>query len=115
MTLMVEPKQKLMTVEDLLAMPDGGTEFELIDGELTERKPMGALSDYVAMRLAMLLGLFCERTKAGYVFGAETTYRCFGNPRTGRRGDLSFVRRGRFPGEQIPEGAIDIPADLIVE
>jgi Uma2 family endonuclease len=58
---------------------------------------------------------FCRRTGAGHVFGSETTYCCFGHPNTGRRGDVSFVRIGRFPNEQIPEGVIDTPADLIVE
>ena len=67
------------------------------------------------MQVARILGNFCAERSAGYVFGAETTYRCFGHPHTGRRGDVSFVRAGRFPNEQIPEGVIDIPADLIVE
>jgi Uma2 family endonuclease len=58
---------------------------------------------------------FCRRTKAGHVFGSQTTYRCFPNPRTGRRGDVSFIGTGRLPGEKTPAGAIDIPADVIVE
>lgn len=111
MTLAVEPK--LMNIDEFLAMPDS-VGYELIDGVLTERKLMGALSDHVAQQVSYELNAFCRRTQSGYVFGSETTYRCFGD-RTGRRADVSFIRRGRLPGERIPEGAIEIPADLAVE
>jgi Uma2 family endonuclease len=112
MTVATEPK--LLTIDEFMALPDSSG-LELVEGVLTERKPMGALADFVAIRVARILGNFCEHNSAGYVFGAETTYRCFGHPHTGRRADVSFVRVGRFPNEQIPEGAINIPADLIVE
>ncbi len=112
MTLAVDPK--LMTMDEFLAMPDSAG-YELIEGVLTERKLMGALSDHVASLINRHLGNFCAERNAGYVFGSETTYRCFGDPRSGRRPDVSFIRRGRLPGERIPEGAIEIPADLAVE
>src|SRR5687768_16941252 len=112
MTVAAEPK--LLTIDEFMALPDS-IGFELIEGVLKERKPMGALSDFVAMQVARILGNFCQERAAGYIFGSETTYRCFGHPNTGRRGDVSFVRVGRFPNEQIPEGVIDIPADLMVE
>lgn len=111
MTLAVEPK--LMTIDEFLAMPDS-VGYELIDGILTERKLMGALSDHVAQQVSYELNAFCRRTHSGHVFGSETTYRCFGDG-TGRRADVSFIRRGRLPDERIPQGAIEIPADLAVE
>jgi Uma2 family endonuclease len=114
MTLLDEPKSKTLTIEQFLAHPDF-KDYELIDGVLTGRRPMGALSDFIAMRLAALLGLFCQKTGAGHIFGSETVYRCFGSSRTGRKGDVSFIRMGRLRGEKIPEGVIEIPADLIVE
>ncbi|HEV2294139.1 MAG TPA: Uma2 family endonuclease [Tepidisphaeraceae bacterium] len=117
MTLAVEPK--LMTIDEFLAMPDS-VGYELIEGVLVERPtagggPMGALSDHVAVKIITHLNAFVEERSAGYVFGASSTYRCFGEPNTGRRADVSFIRRGRLPGERIPEGAIEIPADLAVE
>jgi Uma2 family endonuclease len=51
----------------------------------------------------------------GFVFGPDTTYRCFGDPNTGRRADVSFIARGRLPGDEIPEGYITIPPNLAVE
>src|SRR4051812_5586191 len=46
MTLLVEPKT--MSIDEFVALPDSAG-FELVDGVLTERKTMGALSDLVAM------------------------------------------------------------------
>jgi Uma2 family endonuclease len=112
MTIAAEPK--LLTIDEFMAMPDSSG-LELVEGVAVERKLMGGLADYVAMQVAYELIDFCRRTGAGHVFGSETTYRCFGHPDTGRRGDVSFIRAGRFPNEQIPEGVIEIPADLMVE
>ncbi|MGH7213430.1 MAG: Uma2 family endonuclease [Tepidisphaeraceae bacterium] len=103
-----------MSIDEFMALPDA-VGYELVDGVLTERKLMGALSDHVASRINRALGNFCEEHNAGHVFGSETTYRCFDNPDTGRRADVSFIRRGRLTDERIPESYITIPADLAVE
>jgi Uma2 family endonuclease len=108
------PKPKLMSIDEFMAMPDSKG-FELVEGVLTERKLTGALADHVAGRIVVRLGGFVEHNRLGHVFLSETTYRCFGHPNTGRRPDLSFVRSGRLPGELIPGGYVDIPADLAVE
>jgi Uma2 family endonuclease len=113
-TVLAEPKPKLMSIDEFMALPDS-VGYELVEGVLTERKAMGALADYVAMQCGIELGLFCRETARGYVFGAETTYRCFGDNATGRRADVSFIARGRLPGEQIPVSYVTIPADLVVE
>lgn len=112
MTLLAEPKR--MSIDEFVALPDSAG-FELVEGRLIERKKMGALSDYVAQQVARRLGNFCEENSAGYVFGSETTYRCFDHPNTGRRADVSFVRKGRLPGGRIPEGYLDLAPDLAVE
>jgi Uma2 family endonuclease len=114
MTLLVEPGVNPLSVDEFLALPDGKG-FELIDGVIMEKKPMGALSDGIAVQIAFLLVVFRKLIGGGHVFGSDTMYRCFANPRTGRKPDVSFIRRGRLPGERIPEGSIDIPADLVVE
>jgi len=36
-------------------------------------------------------------------------------PRTVRKTDVAFIRSGRFPNEQLPEGYSRIPPDLAVE
>jgi Uma2 family endonuclease len=102
------------TPEDLLAMPDGDL-FELIDGQLVERN-MGAESSHIGVRLVRRLDTFCEESGAGWLMGADCGYQCFPEaPGKVRRPDVSFVRKGRFPNEQIPKGHINIPPDLAVE
>jgi hypothetical protein len=48
MTVATEPK--LLTIDEFMTLPDS-TGFELVEGVLTERKPMGGLADYVAMQV----------------------------------------------------------------
>lgn len=102
------------TPEDLLAMPDSVC-YELVDGTLVERK-MGALSSFVGGRLLYLISLFLERNPAGWLWPADAGYQCFSDsPKKIRKPDVSFIRRGRLPGEQIPAGHIAIAPDLAVE
>lgn len=114
MTLLVEPVPKLMSIREFMALPDS-VGYELVEGVLTEKKLMGALSGYVTSKFVARLVVFAEDHGAGHVFTAETTFHCFGHEATGRRADASFVARGRLPGERIPESTIDIPADVVIE
>ena len=102
-----------MSIDEFMAMPDS-VGYELVEGVLRERRIMGALADHVAATVVFFLNAFVRSRRLGHVFG-DTTYRCFGHPNTGRRPDVSFVRTGRLPGEQIPEGYIDLAPDLAVE
>ena len=118
MTVLVEPTPpaapKRMSMDEFMALPDSDR-YELLEGVLTERKPMGVLSSYVASHIHGELYVFCRERNAGEVFGADVTYHCFGHEATSRRADVSFVAKGRLPGEQIPEDYFQIPADLAVE
>jgi Uma2 family endonuclease len=102
------------TPEDLLAMPDGKS-FELVGGQLVERK-MGAESSLVGGNLHLRLALFCREHNQGDVWPADNGYQCFPHdPGLVRKPDVSFVRRGRLPGDIAPDGWVRIPPDLAVE
>jgi len=102
------------TPEDLLAMPDGKN-YELVGGQLVERN-MGLNSSWVGGRLLSRLDRFCEEHEVGWAFPADDGYQCFPHdPGLVRRPDVSFIRRGRLPGEVLPEGWGKIPPDLAVE
>jgi hypothetical protein len=60
------------TPEDLLVLPDYGR-FELIDGQLVERK-MGAKSSLAATNLLVLMGYFVRSNNLGLVFQADCGY-----------------------------------------
>jgi Uma2 family endonuclease len=101
------------TPEDLLRLPDDRA-YELVDGQLVE-KQMGMKSSRVATRLCYQLEAFLERQPAGWVVG-EGTYQCFPDaPNRVRRPDVSFIRFGRLPDEELPDGHCPIAPDIAAE
>jgi Uma2 family endonuclease len=104
-----------VTPEELLQMPDGG-HYELVDGELKERK-VSALSNLVAFGVGRTLGNHCYDHDLGWLFAADHGYRCFPwKPGLVRRADVSFIRKERYPWAQLTEdGNTTIPPDLAVE
>lgn len=92
-------------------VPEG---YELVDGQLVERK-MGAESNLVASMLWAQLDAHRKATKSGLAIAPDTAYRCFPNRKTMRKPDVSFVRGGRLPGDRPPRGDVLIVPDLAVE
>ena len=102
------------TPEDLLAMPNE-KKYELVDGELVERN-IGALSSWIGGELVFRLRSFLQDHPVGYVWPADNGFQCFPNsPNKVRRPDVSFVRTGRLPNDEAPEGWVRIVPDLVVE
>lgn len=100
--------------EDLLGMPDGDA-YELVNGELVERK-MGAESGWIAGELLARLRIFVAGTHVERIFPSEVGYQCFpDDPRRVRKPDVSFIRAGRLPGNRIPRGHLRAAPDLAVE
>ena len=109
----VMPKTEV-TPEELLAMPDGG-HYELIDGELKERR-VSFLSNLVAAEVTGILRDHCRSQNLGWILAAELGYRCFPwKPRRVRRADVSFIRADRVSKERLAEGFCSIAPDLAVE
>lgn len=114
MSTAVATEARRYTPEDLLAMPDGKS-YELVDGRLVERD-MGAESSRVGTRLCSRLDRFSEDNDLGIVWGADNGFQCFRHaPGMVRRPDVSFVKKGRLPGDVAPDGWVRIPPDLAVE
>lgn len=114
MSAAVATEARRYTPEDLLALPDEKN-YELVDGRLVERN-MGAESSEVGGELYFLLRLFCRERDLGRVWPADNGFQCFRHaPGLVRRPDVSFVKKGRLPGDVSPRGWIRIPPDLAVE
>lgn len=110
--LEVEPRQ--YAPEDLLSMVDGDR-FELVDGQLVERK-MGWKASWIGGRLFYHLSAYCEANPIGWVAGADASYQCFPRfPSRVRRPDVSFIQMARLPSGEMPEGHCRIAPDLAVE
>ena len=102
------------TPEDLLALPDYGR-YELIDGQLVERK-MGAKSSYAATKLLIRFGSFVESNNLGLVFQADCGYQSFAEePGRVRFADGSFICRGKLPEDRVPQGHCRVAPDLVIE
>jgi Uma2 family endonuclease len=52
----------------------------------------------------------------GFLLGSSAGYQCFPDtPSRVIRPDVSYVQRGRLPGDEVPEGWIALAPDLAVE
>jgi Uma2 family endonuclease len=63
-----------MTVDDLLAMPDDGWQYELAEGRLVRMPGSGGGASAIAMRLGIALGMFVQPRGLGTLTGADGTF-----------------------------------------
>ncbi len=108
----VYPLAKI-TPEELLEMPDS-KRYELVDGKLVERE-MGFHSSRVGGQVYRLISNYGEENGLGWAMPADASYQCFADPLKVRRPGASFIRKGKLPGEQFPQGHCPIAPDLAVE
>jgi Uma2 family endonuclease len=96
---------------------DGGRPLEIVDGQLLERRDMGAEADAVGCILVGKIQAHAGEGKLGLCFAGQCGYqKIFPNdPKRLRYPDVSFVRSGRLPGNKPPRGHVEISPDLIAE
>jgi Uma2 family endonuclease len=105
---------KLMTAEDLLAMPDDGMLHELVEGELRTMSPAGFVHGDVAGFIHIHLGRFVIDRRLGRMPISETGYMLRRNPDTVRCPDVSFVRKERIRDERgLFNGAPDVAVEVV--
>lgn len=98
--------------DDLLAIADGHR-YELVNGQIKERQ-MGSVSSWVGGVLYAKLLAYATVNRYGWVFPADNGYDCF--PRGNVRfPDVSVVRYGRLPNEELPQGHITLAPDFAAE
>jgi Uma2 family endonuclease len=89
--------------------------FEWVEGQAVE-KPMGAKASVVGARLIARLEAHVEAHGLGFVFNSEGAYQVTTKPQKKiRKPDASFVAKGRFANDVVPDGNITIAPDLAVE
>jgi len=100
------------TPEDLLHCEKG---YELLDGRLVE-KPMGSKASVIEANVSALVRPFVRKHSLGYVLtGDGAGYELWPNRPRVRKPDVSFVARGRYPDDVVPDGWTTIPPDFVVE
>ena len=112
--MIASPTPKLMTAEELERLPDNGTHYELVKGELVEMAPSGGEHGGLAVVIVVPLSNHVLSHQLGRVM-VETGYKLARNPDVVRSPDVSFLRQERIPASGLPRGYIDGPPDLAVE
>lgn len=109
-----------MSVEELLALPDTGGMYELVEGRLVRMPPpSGVGASGMSVKLSTALQLFVEAHGLGHISGADGEYVLSkpGEPVTALAPDVAFVRAERMPQFGTPawEAAWHVAPDLAVE
>lgn len=108
-------KAKLMTAEELLAMPDDGFRYELVRGELVKMAPAGRTHGKRGNRVNVSLSLHVYENNLGETYLAETGFHLETDPDHVLAPDASFVRQERVDAVEDGDGFFPGPPDLAVE
>ena len=109
---MATTTRRIATEADLLAMPEDGQKYELVDGRIRV-SPAGDRHSVIALALAARLLAFVKDHRLGHVLGADAGFRLAGG--NVRSFDASFVAAGRFPDDRPPDAWGSLAPDLAVE
>ncbi len=104
-----------ITPEDLLKIDDRPMP-ELVDGELLEREPIGALSDLIAAHLLWLLGNTVNPSALGFLTSSQGGFQIFPDDSNKVRvPDIAFIPKDRIPAGPPPTGHWKVVPTLVVE
>jgi Uma2 family endonuclease len=106
---------RVMTADELLAMPDDGKRYELVQGELRMMSPAGGRHGRIALKLARRLGDFVEAHGLGVTYAAETGFLLQRNPDTVRAPDVAFVSQESLGKLADYPGFLPLAPDLVAE
>jgi Uma2 family endonuclease len=109
---MATTTRRVATEEDLLAMPQDGHKYELVDGEI-RMSPSGGRHGVVEAQLVALLVPFVKQHHLGHVTCGDAGFRL--PSKNVRSPDVGFVASGRFPDDKVPDDFGDLAPDLAVE
>jgi Uma2 family endonuclease len=111
----MEVVRRQMTAGELLRMPDDGSRYELVRGELRKMTPAGSAHGRVAMNVGTALNNHVKAHDLGAVYAAETGFVLSKDPDTVRAPDVAFVGRTRLEAVGEVEGFWPEAPDLAVE
>ena len=108
--------KKLLTADELLALPDDGKWYELVRGELIEMPPPGFMHTAVTGQIGWLIGTFFRQNRLPFVDGPEAAAYIERGPDTVRAADYALISREGIP-ELLPQRGyvFGLIPDLVVE
>lgn len=105
---------KLMTVEEFMALPDDGWQYELIEGVPHRMPSAGREHGEIETEFIFQLRTHVATQGLGRIYPGDTGFFFDQNPPTVRGPDVAFVRTDRLPpGER--KGFLPVVPDLVVE
>lgn len=106
---------KSMTAAELLALPDDGWHYELIEGVLIRMSPAGGVHGEIEMEFARPMGNHVVLHGLGRVYPGDTGFIVGRDPDTVLAPDVAFVRADRLPPRRDRRGYLPVVPDLVVE
>ena len=106
---------RLITADELMALPDDGKRYELVRGELICMSPAAYRSGTTAGRLFRKLADFADEHDLGECGIPDTGFRLASNPDTVRGPDVWFLRADRLPSPEAQDRYYQGAPDLAVE
>ena len=107
---------RLMTAEELWALPDDERRYDLIQGVLHEMSPADAEHGELGMEFGWRVGRHVSEHGLGKTYNSETGFILARNPDTVLAPDVAFARGDRLP---TPRSArrkfLPLAPDLVVE
>jgi Uma2 family endonuclease len=109
------PDMGAMTVDELIALPEDGWMYELVEGRLVRMAPPGGEHGEIAGMLHSALGMWVVPRGLGRVLAAETGFQL--GPHSVLAGDVAYVRADRVPapGSAGRERYWRLAPDLVAE
>ena len=108
--------KKLMTAEELLALPDDDKRHELVRGELIEMPPPGVAHGFVTDNFSWFFGYFVRMNNLPFATASEMGFYVEREPDTVFAPDYALIARARLPEPTPSRGYIyGVVPDLVVE
>lgn len=108
--------QRLLTAEELLAMPDDGGRCELVRGELIEMPPPSVLHGIVTGRIGYRISSFIEERGLRFVYGPEIGILLGQGPDTVRAADFCIIAAAGMASPLPERGYVpSLAPDLVVD
>ncbi len=112
----VVPGMAPMTIDELLALPDDGWQYELVEGRLARMPPSGIRATSIAQIISAALVTFVRPRRLGVITGEQGGYKL--GPKTELVPDVGFIRADRLPPLDSPDydkiayGAPDLAVEV---
>lgn len=105
----------LYRAEDLLALADDGSQYELVRGELLRMPASSFDHSGIGLNLGSLLLQYVRANKLGKVVGADGGFILSRDPDTVRVPDAAFVSASRLPDQSEWQRFLVVVPDLVAE